>query len=259
MFAAEGGVDSLIDSERASLAPPEGLIASPEPDWPQRRGPRRDGISSETGLLRSWPAGGPRLVWKAGSLGQGWSSPIVVGQRLYITGDVGDDLFVYAFELNGSLRWRKKTGCAWTGSFPGGAYAPVCSRKAASITGMLTAVWPAWPRRLGRGALGRRGAGSVSGGEHHVGPGASACWWTAKSGDPLRPAAAGIYGGLRQAERPHGVGRGAPGSRPHVVCLADPVSLGGPPAAGQLLGDARLWSRRGQRPPAVARPAEESL
>ncbi|MHC4435083.1 MAG: hypothetical protein ACYTBS_24880, partial [Planctomycetota bacterium] len=47
----------------------EGLIASAEPDWPQWRGPRRDGISDEEGLLSSWPKGGPRLLWKIDGLG----------------------------------------------------------------------------------------------------------------------------------------------------------------------------------------------
>ena len=42
----------------------DGLIASPEPGWPQWRGPRRDGISDEKGLLASWPEGGPKLLWK---------------------------------------------------------------------------------------------------------------------------------------------------------------------------------------------------
>jgi outer membrane protein assembly factor BamB len=107
-------------AEASALAPAaEGLIASPEPDWPQWRGPRRDGISSERGLRAIWPEGGPRLLWKADSLGTGWSSPVVVGQSVYITGDVDDDLVVYAFGVDGSLRWRAKNGAAWQGSFPG--------------------------------------------------------------------------------------------------------------------------------------------
>jgi outer membrane protein assembly factor BamB len=58
-------------------------------------------------------------VWKIDGLGLGWSSPIVVGERLYITGDVGDDLFVYAFDRKGAKQWQTKNGRAWTGSFPG--------------------------------------------------------------------------------------------------------------------------------------------
>ncbi|UCG46415.1 MAG: PQQ-binding-like beta-propeller repeat protein [Phycisphaerales bacterium] len=97
----------------------EGLIASPEPDWPQWRGPRRDGISDEKGLLSNWPEGGPKLLWKVEGLGRGWSSPVIVGGRLYITGDVGEDLMVRAFDRKGTPLWRTKNGRAWKGSYPG--------------------------------------------------------------------------------------------------------------------------------------------
>jgi len=103
----------------ASANEPDGMIASPEPDWPQWRGRRRDGISVETGLLPSWPAGGPKLVWKKDKLGTGWSSPIIVRDRLFITGDVGDKLMVFALDLDGNLKWQTANGEAWTGSFPG--------------------------------------------------------------------------------------------------------------------------------------------
>ena len=47
-------------------------------DWPQWRGPRRDGISKESGLLAQWPAEGPKLVWQAHEIGEGYSTPAVV-------------------------------------------------------------------------------------------------------------------------------------------------------------------------------------
>ncbi len=97
----------------------EGLIASPEPDWPQWRGPRRDGISDEKGLLPSWPAGGPALLWRIDGLGTGWSSPVIVSERLYITGDVGNDLVIFAFDLNGKILWQAKNGRAWKTPYPG--------------------------------------------------------------------------------------------------------------------------------------------
>lgn len=103
----------------ATEGPAEGLIASPEPGWPQWRGPRRDGVSEETGLLAEWPEDGPPLLWKSEGLGTGWSSPIIVGDRVYITGDVGDDLVVWALDLEGGVQWRAKNGAAWTGSYPG--------------------------------------------------------------------------------------------------------------------------------------------
>ena len=91
----------LIAPVVAWAASLDGLIASPEPDWPQWRGPRRDGISSEKGLLSSWPEGGPKPLWKTGGLGTGWSSPIIKGQRLYITGDLGNDLIIFSLNLDG--------------------------------------------------------------------------------------------------------------------------------------------------------------
>ena len=101
----------------ANLA--EGLIASEEQGWPQWRGPRRDGISDEKGLLSTWPASGPKLLWKVEGLGTGWSSPIVVGERLYITGDMGDDLVVFAYDRSGTPQWQAKNGKAWKGPYPG--------------------------------------------------------------------------------------------------------------------------------------------
>ena len=64
------------------------LIASSEPDWPQWRGPRRDAVSDETGLLDAWPDAGPKLLWKVADVGKGWCSPIITNGTLYIGGDV---------------------------------------------------------------------------------------------------------------------------------------------------------------------------
>ena len=104
-----------------------GLIASPEPGWPQWRGPRRDGISNEKGLLQAWPEGGPKLLWKKEGLGKGWSSPIVVHDTLYITGDVEDDLVIYAFDVEGKLQWKTTNGKSWKKSYPGARAACVYS------------------------------------------------------------------------------------------------------------------------------------
>jgi hypothetical protein len=97
----------------------DGLIASPEPGWPQWRGPRRDGISDEKGLLPSWPDDGPKLLWKIDGLDAGWSCPIIVDQRIYITGDVGDDLIIFALDRGGAVQWQVKNGRAWRESYPG--------------------------------------------------------------------------------------------------------------------------------------------
>jgi len=61
-------------------------IIAPAADWPQWRGADRDGKSADAGLLDSWPKGGPRLLWKAQDLGEGYSGPAIAGDRLYIQG-----------------------------------------------------------------------------------------------------------------------------------------------------------------------------
>ena len=53
-------------------------------DWPQFRGPNRDSVWNETGILQKFPAGGLRVRWRA-PVGPGWSSPVVVRGRVYLT------------------------------------------------------------------------------------------------------------------------------------------------------------------------------
>lgn len=94
--------------------------ASGAADWPQWRGPERDGRSPETGLLGSWPAGGPPLAWQAAGLGSGYSSLSVVGERLYTLGDLADGQHVLALSRkDGSLLWKSKIGPVWDDEFLG--------------------------------------------------------------------------------------------------------------------------------------------
>lgn len=113
------GALAAAEPSRPAASEPDGLIASPEPGWPQWRGPRRDGISTQTGLLPDWPEGGPKLLWKREQCGQGWSSPIVVGPLVYLTGDLDGQLWILALDLDGRLRWKTPHGQAWEKSFPG--------------------------------------------------------------------------------------------------------------------------------------------
>jgi outer membrane protein assembly factor BamB len=87
--------------------------------WSQWRGPRRDGISEETGLLSSWPENGPKRLWIAEGIGEGYSSPIIGGKTIYITGDQGRQLIISALSTDGELRWQKNNGASWERSFPG--------------------------------------------------------------------------------------------------------------------------------------------
>ncbi len=102
-------------------------VASPEPGWPQFRGPRRNGISEEKGLLQSWPEGGPRVIWTATNLGSGYSSPTIAGKTLFITGDVGDELHIFALDLQGNLVWKATNGACWKNPYPGARASVTCS------------------------------------------------------------------------------------------------------------------------------------
>src|SRR6266478_301038 len=69
-------------------------------DWPQWRGPARNSISQETGLLKEWPKGGPKLLWQLKDIGDGYATPAVVGARLYMLSNRGmDNEFVQALSV----------------------------------------------------------------------------------------------------------------------------------------------------------------
>jgi outer membrane protein assembly factor BamB len=75
-------------------------------DWPQWRGPNRDGISSDTGLLKEWPEEGPKLVWQVDSVGVGYSSLVVKDGRVFTQGDVDGVEHIIALDSNdGKLLW----------------------------------------------------------------------------------------------------------------------------------------------------------
>jgi outer membrane protein assembly factor BamB len=82
-------------------------------DWPQWRGPNRDGHSADTGLLKQWPQGGPKLVWKATGLGLGFAGVSIVGDRVYAAGDIGDSSYLIALNrTDGKVLWKTKLGRA---------------------------------------------------------------------------------------------------------------------------------------------------
>jgi outer membrane protein assembly factor BamB len=81
-------------------------------DWPQWRGPNRDGISKETGLLKKWPEGGPKLLWQVSDAGEGYSAPAVAGERLYLISSKGEaDESVQARNVSdGKVIWSVRIG-----------------------------------------------------------------------------------------------------------------------------------------------------
>jgi outer membrane protein assembly factor BamB len=90
------------------------VMAQANANWPQWRGPNRDGISKETGLLKQWPADGPALAWKAKGAGTGYSSFAISNGKLYTMGLRGDREFVIAFDVaTGKEAWATAHGGAF--------------------------------------------------------------------------------------------------------------------------------------------------
>jgi outer membrane protein assembly factor BamB len=105
--------------------------------WFQWRGPNRDGKSPETGLLKSWPEGGPKRLWKVPLIGQGFSSVSVGGGLVYTTGRreagypttlpaaknvykrPGNRYYVTAIDMNGKVKWVKDVAKCYRGYYPG--------------------------------------------------------------------------------------------------------------------------------------------
>jgi PQQ-like domain len=84
-------------------------------DWPQWRGPDRTDVSKETGLLKTWPKEGPKLVWTFRDAGAGYSGPAVVGATLYTMGADGKTEFLYALDTDALKKaWSVEVGPLFT-------------------------------------------------------------------------------------------------------------------------------------------------
>jgi outer membrane protein assembly factor BamB len=104
----------LLPATVALLALASQAMAQTAAVWPQWRGPNRDGISKETGLLKQWPAEGPPLVWKATGAGRGYSSFSISDGKLFTMGLRGDREYVIAFDIaTGKEAWATPHGSAF--------------------------------------------------------------------------------------------------------------------------------------------------
>ncbi|HWC76290.1 MAG TPA: PQQ-binding-like beta-propeller repeat protein, partial [Blastocatellia bacterium] len=82
-----------------------------ELDWPQWQGPQRTGLSTETGLLKEWPASGPSAVWKVTNLGDGYGSVAIKGDRIFVQGTRGSESVVFALNrADGKAVWTTMLG-----------------------------------------------------------------------------------------------------------------------------------------------------
>ncbi|BDC52193.1 polyvinyl alcohol dehydrogenase [Bryobacterales bacterium F-183] len=99
-------LSGLAAAATASVGAASAQSPAQQQDWPQWRGPKRDGISPETGLLASWPSGGPKRLWQISNLGEGYGSLAIAGDRIYVQGRKGNDSVVFALNrTNGAPIW----------------------------------------------------------------------------------------------------------------------------------------------------------
>lgn len=96
------------------FALPTSLITAQNKDWPSFHGADRTNKSTETGLLKAWPANGPALLWTVTDLGEGYSSVSVGDGLLYIAGKDANQTNLFCYDLSGKLVWKKPNGKAWT-------------------------------------------------------------------------------------------------------------------------------------------------
>ena len=86
-------------------------------DWPQFRGPNRDGHAGDEKLLATWPKSGPKLLWTFNECGVGYAGPAIMGDKLFLAGGRGDDEFLFALDLAASPPkelWSAKIGPLFT-------------------------------------------------------------------------------------------------------------------------------------------------
>ena len=155
-FHNPNGADSSYHRTRHSwflllllIITPFSKIASQKAgDWPCFHGSDRSNLSVETGLLRAWDEKGPSLLFTISGLGEGYSSTAISGGMIYTAGSTGNQSFLYAFDLNGKLVWKKPNGPAWSvtvswaSSYNGPRSTPTCDNGVVyhlSEAGRLTA------------------------------------------------------------------------------------------------------------------------
>ncbi len=103
-----------------------GCDQGPSAQW---RGPERNGIYPESGLMESWPEEGPGLLWVFEGLGRGFAAPAVSGEEIYVVGESDGNSYLYAIGTDGKLRWKSPNGKEFLGegfssSYPGARATP---------------------------------------------------------------------------------------------------------------------------------------
>jgi len=97
------------------------LTAQEVLEW---RGADRTGYYHETGLMQEWPETGPPLIWEFNGLGNGYGSPAITSDRIFITGEQEQITYLFALDKNGKQIWKTEIGPEWTQNYPGSRTTP---------------------------------------------------------------------------------------------------------------------------------------
>jgi outer membrane protein assembly factor BamB len=89
----------------------------------------RTGVSAETGLMKSWPEGGPELIWSTAELPKGYSSVSFGNNNIYVTGNDGQNDILVALDTSGKTKWKTTYGRSWTASNPESRSTPTVERE----------------------------------------------------------------------------------------------------------------------------------
>lgn len=103
--------------------------ASTSQETAQWRGPERSGLFPDTGLLKTWPLGGPSLIWTVNGIGKGFSSAVTAGSTTFVTGSLNDSDYLTAISDSGKILWQSSYGYGWTGAHGGAKCTPVSDGK----------------------------------------------------------------------------------------------------------------------------------
>jgi outer membrane protein assembly factor BamB len=102
---------SHASSETVNHSAPPNTVPSGPSDWPQWRGPERNGLSKDTGLIKQWPSSGPQSAWSISTLGEGYGSLAIKGDRIFVQGTRGGESMVFCLSrAEGESVWSAAMG-----------------------------------------------------------------------------------------------------------------------------------------------------
>lgn len=90
----------------------------------QWRGENRSGIYPEKNLLKEWPENGPKELWFTEGIGEGYGSPTITDNEIFITGTTDSTATLFCMDMNGNVLWKAPFGKEWVVNYPGSRSAP---------------------------------------------------------------------------------------------------------------------------------------